>query len=209
MESVIKVAIFDDHPVVREGLKALVDNEAGMKVVGDSGIVDDLEQVVRGADPDILLLDVHMGGPTFDLIAKAQALKADLKIVFITGFDTEHNLQQAVRLGAHGLVSKMEDGKIVCDALRAAYRGETYFSEAARNRRSRNKSVPSNHPLSPREVDVLCCVARAMSAKEIAQDLNISVKTVDRHKANIMDKLNLRSQIELARYAIKHGFVDI
>ena len=64
------------------------------------------------------------------------------------------------------------------------------------------------HPLSPREVDVLCCVAQAMTAKEIARDLHISVKTVDRHKANIMNKLSMRSQIELARYAIRNGFVE-
>jgi DNA-binding NarL/FixJ family response regulator len=64
------------------------------------------------------------------------------------------------------------------------------------------------HPLSPREVDVLCCVAQAMTAKEIARDLQISVKTVDRHKANIMNKLSMRSQIELARYAIRNGFVE-
>ena len=68
--------------------------------------------------------------------------------------------------------------------------------------------LPVRYPLSPREVDILCCVAHAMTAKEIANDLHISVKTVDRHKANIMDKLSMRSQIALARYAIRHGFVE-
>ena len=116
--------------------------------------------------------------------------------------------------GGQGLVSKLEGGLGICKAIRVVTSGQEYFSDSSltgplsyRNP-SRVKKLPTHHPLSPREVDVLCCVAHAMTAKEIAKDLHISVKTVDRHKANIMEKLSMRSQIELARYAIRHGFVE-
>lgn len=208
----IRVIVLDDHPVVREGLIYMIDREPDLQVVAESGTSKDAIALVEQHKPDILLLDIQMETPTFNIVKKAKAVHSDVKVLFITAFFTKENVKQADRFGAFGLVSKLEGAKGICEALRQVAAGKRYFSDNADKKSFPNKqkrALSAHHPLSPREVDVLCCVAHAMTAKEIANDLNISVKTVDRHKANIMDKLSMRSQIELARYAIRHGFVDL
>lgn len=209
----INIIVMDDHPVVREGLIFMIEREPDIKILADSGDASEVVKLVEEHKPDVLLIDVHMEGQTFNIVKKALLAHPELKILFITAFDSEENHNKAKKIGANGLVSKLEGAKGICKALRIVSEGESYFSEAGVARQkvkklSRSNSTPVHHPLSPREVDVLCCVAHAMTAKEIANDLHISVKTVDRHKANIMDKLKMRSQIELARYAIRHGFVE-
>ncbi len=211
----ISLVILDDHPLVREGLLYMMERESDLEVVADSGQSSDALDLVQKHMPDLLLLDAYMGTPTFNLVKKVQKIKPDIRVLFITAFDSDENILHASRIGAHGLISKLEGSLAICQAIRQVAQGQTYFSDASirtkpevKKEKSRS-SVSINHPLSPREVDVLCCVAHALTAKEIAKDLHISVKTVDRHKANIMDKLSLRSQIELARYAIRHGFVEL
>lgn len=208
----VRVIVLDDHPVVREGLIYMIEKQPDLQVVAESGTSKDAIALVESHKPDILLLDIQMETPTFNIVKKAKAVHAELKVLFITAFFTKENVIQADRFGAFGLVSKLEGARGICEALRQVAQGKRYFSENADKRSftvSKKRAVTTSHPLSPREVDVLCCVAHAMTAKEIANDLNISVKTVDRHKANIMEKLSMRSQIELARYAIRHGFVDV
>ena len=167
----------------------MIDKEPDLDVVADSGLATDVTELVDRYKPDVLLLDVHMEGTTFNLVKKARAGHPDLKVLFITAFDTKENAQKAARFGALGLVSKLEGNVGICTALRAVSKGERYFSEpevrprGLRGRQgARSKTIPSHHPLSPREVDILCCVAHAMTAKEIARDLHISVKTVIRNK---------------------------
>lgn len=209
----IKVVVLDDHPVVREGLIVMMEKEEDIDVLADSGESGDAIKLIEEFKPDVLLLDVHMEGQTFNLVKKAKAAYSHIKVLFITAFDTKDNHRKAQKYGASGLVSKLEGSKGICNAIRAVQKGETIYTDEGVERKrikrtGRVGNVPSHHPLSPREVDILCCVAHAMTAKEIAEDLHISVKTVDRHKANIMDKLSMRSQIELARYAIRNGFVE-
>lgn len=211
----INIILLDDHPVVREGLKHMLDQERGLCVLADSGRAQDALGLIRMHRPDVLVLDVEMETETFDLVEKLRGIFPELKVLFVTGFDSPNNLREAKKCGASGLVSKLEGAKRISQAVRDVAEGRLYFStpsQRAMESKSREalslRPKPVHHPLSPREVDVLCCVAQAMTAKEIAKDLSISVKTVDRHKANIMEKLNMRSQIELARYAIRHGFVE-
>ena len=210
----IKLIILDDHPVVREGLIFMIEREPDFKVLADSGDSTDAIELVNQHKPDVLLLDVHMEGQTFNIVKKAKMVHPDVKVLFITAFDSSENYKKAEKFGAAGLVSKLEGAKGICNALRLVAQGEPYFSPQGQDRKTfslsdvKANSIPVHHPLSPREVDILCCVAHAMTAKEIAKELHISVKTVDRHKANIMEKLNMRSQIELARYAIRNGFIE-
>lgn len=206
-----RLIVLDDHPVVREGLILMIEREPDMQVVADSGTVKDALRLVEEHKPDILLLDIQMETPTFNVVKKAKAVHPEVKVLFITAFFTKENVKQADRFGGFGLVSKLEGSKGITEAIRTVAEGRKYFSDNMEKKsfpRTKRTILPQ-HPLSPREVDVLCCVAHAMTAKEIANDLHISVKTVDRHKANIMEKLSMRSQIELARYAIRHGFVDL
>lgn len=208
MSNSVKIVILDDHPIVREGLKLLIEQEPDLEVVAQSGVAHEALELVAHHAPELLLLDIHMEGPTFNLVAQCKKVKPDLKILFITAFDTEANVRKVRSFGGDGLVSKLEGQKGICQAMREVLTGRGYFS-THHHPRPFEAPPPGSHPLSRREVDVICCVANAMTAREIAEQLHISVKTVDRHKANIMEKLHLRSQIELTRYAIRHGFVEV
>lgn len=210
----ISVIVIDDHPIVREGLVLMLQKEEDLCVVASSGKSKATYELLRIHRPDVLLIDIHLESTTFNIVKRSLALYPELRVLFITAFDTFDNIERVKLCGGHGLLSKIENLECVCHAIRKVSEGGTYFSDPTlvdgMSYRSplRPKKLPEHHPLSPREVDVLCCVAQAMTAKEIAKNLHISVKTVDRHKANIMEKLHMRSQIELARYAIRHGFVE-
>ena len=206
----ISVVVADDHPVVREGLISLLRHK-GMAVVGDCGATKGIASLVQNYRPDVLLLDIHMEVLTFPIVRKLRTLFSELKVLFITAFASPGNIQKAKMYGGHGLIDKTQSPDKICEAVLCIAGGGQYFFEPAVQPREIKKvgKTMAHHPLSPREVEVLVMVAQAMTAKEIAKDLDISVKTVDRHKANMMNKLSVRSQIELARYAIGHGFVSV
>ena len=130
---------------------------------------------------------------------------------------TDSSIEQGLRCGAYGFITKSESIEGIMSAIRKAKEGTKYFSEEIRNRIIANHSIDPNHDnyaprrslLSPREIEVLCCVARGMKAKVIGKTLHITAKTVERHKSNIMAKLGLHSQVDLAIYAIKEGYVTL
>lgn len=210
----LKVVLVDDQPVVREGLLYIIDDQPDLSVVADSGRAKDATELVKRHGPDIVILDVTMAGVDFTIVNKLKKLKPDLRVVFFTSSCSEEIVQQSKRAGVDGFLAKEEGRHTICLALRMVGNGKTFFSQAAVEPKpttytdARGRNVPTQHPLSLREVDVLCLVAQAKTAKDIASSLNISVKTVDRHKANIMNKLSIRSQTELARYAFRNGFID-
>lgn len=210
----IRIIILDGQPVVREGLMYILDEQPDLSVVADSSRGRDALELAKRYNPDVVLLDIEMDGIDFSIIKKLKKLDPHIKVVFFSNSDSQEIVEQSQRAGVDGFITKDEGRHTICLALRTVGRGRTYFSKAALEPKpttytdARGRVVPTQHPLSLREVDVLCLVAQAMPAKEIAKSLNISVKTVDRHKANIMSKLSIHSQTELARYAFRNGFVD-
>lgn len=209
-----RVMVVDDHPIVREGLTHLIERDAEFEVVSQCGSLVQVLDEVQMARPDVILLDIQMEVSTFSVAKKIRSLLPDTKVLFLTAFFTSENVAQAERFGGLGIVSKLQAGDELITALKTVATGATYFRNVpvgavAVASTTLNQKIPVDHPLSPREVDILCCVARAMTAKQIAKTLSISVKTVDRHKANIMDKLSMKSQIEMTRYAIRNRFVDV
>ena len=118
LDEMIRLVILDDHPIVREGLRFVLDRQSDISVVADSGTQKDALQLVEQFQSDMILLDVHMEGPTFGLYRKLKTIRPDVKVVFITAYDTEQNFEQASRIGAEGLVSKLESEDQICDALR-------------------------------------------------------------------------------------------
>lgn len=210
----IKILIVDPQPVVREGLLYILDDQPDIKVVGDTGRARDIPELVRRTQPDICLLDIEMDGVDFTVVRRLKKLLPEIKVIFFSASDSGEIVHQSKRCGADGYITKEEGRHSICLAIRTIARGKTYFPKALLEKKpttytdTRGRTLPTQHPLSLREVDVLCLVAQAKSAKDIARELNISVKTVDRHKANIMAKLSIHSQTELARYAFRHGFVD-
>lgn len=207
------VLILNDHPVIREGLTAILDKVDDIKVVSSGPSSFNVRELITRLQPDILLLDLQVLGSIFQIANDAKESKPGLHIILTSALPLPEHRRQAERINAKGMVSSFDDITAVVDCIRQVCSGQTYFTASPDSRTivtKQREGVNSRmeHPLSPREVDVLCCVAQAMTAKEIARDLHISVKTVDRHKANIMNKLSMRSQIELARYAIRNGFVE-
>lgn len=209
----LTVALLDGQPVVREGLLYIIDDQPDFSVVADSGRGKDAVEIVRRYQPDIIMLDIEMDGLDFTIVKKLKSVHAGVRVVFFTASDTHELMKQSRRAGVDGFITKGEGRHSICLGLRTVGSGKPWFSKAVQPEKpktytdTRGRTLPTRHPLSMREVDVLCLVAQAMPAKEIASTLNISVKTVDRHKSNIMAKLSIHSQTELARYAFRHGFV--
>lgn len=208
------VLVLDDHPIVLEGISSVLNEEHGFELLAISRILRGVSSMVKKLKPDIIIADIFMESPTFQFIHRIKKANPHIKILFMTGYDSLDNVKLARQYGASGLVSKLEGLNGLRKALKKISNGGKYFSYPPTMPNLKfqssqlNCSEKYNHPLSPRELDILSCVSLAMTAREIAKDLHISVKTVERHKANIMEKLNMKSQIEIVRYAIRIGLIE-
>lgn len=213
----IKVVVVDDHEVVREGLVTMINTQQDMEVVGDCGDADTALAIISDKKPDIVMSDISMPGLSpFEMVKRSKEQNENLRILFLTAYSTDGNLERALRAGGSGFITKVEPMNIILEAVRKVSSGESYFSSEIQGRMVGNPSDEHNSEddltvrrelLSPREVEVLCCVARGLTAKQIANTLHISAKTVERHKSNIMAKLGIHSQVDLARYAIREGLI--
>jgi DNA-binding NarL/FixJ family response regulator len=209
---VTRVLLADDHPVVRNGLRELLNSEADFRVVAE---VDDGAQAVERAladDVDLVILDVTM--PRMTGLQAARELdrrKPGLRILMLSMHENEQFLFEALRAGASGYVLKTAADRDLVNACRATMRGETFLyagAVAALVREHLDRDATSLDPLTPRELEVVKLIAEGHTSEEIAEQLVISKKTVDRHRANILEKLGMRNRVELTRYAIRRGLVQ-
>jgi DNA-binding NarL/FixJ family response regulator len=210
-----RILLADDHAVVRRGLKLVLDGEHDLEVVAEAG--DGAEAVAQGLDEgvDLALLDVSM--PRMTGIQAAFELsrrRPDLKILILSMHDNEQYFFEALRAGASGYVLKSVADRDLVEACRAAMRGEPFLYPAAvqaliRDHLERSDAGEATiDGLTPRELEVLKLIAEAHTSKEIAEMLVISIKTVERHRANILQKLGMRDRVELTRYAIRRGLIE-
>jgi len=213
----IKVLLADDHAILRAGLNMLLNAESDMEVVGEAEDGLAAIQKVEELNPDVVLMDITMPGLN-GLRATKEIIQAhpDVKVLVLTVHDDEGYLRQFLRAGASGYVVKKAVDTELTAAIRAVYRGdifvypslakvvvEEYLGSPARPERQ----IKQSHPLSEREKEVLILIAQGYTNKETAEKLYISVKTVETHRARIMEKLQLRTRAELVRYAIQEGFL--
>jgi DNA-binding NarL/FixJ family response regulator len=208
---VTRVLLADDHPVVRNGLRELLNSEADFRVVAE---VDDGAQAVERAladDVDLVILDVTMPRMTGLQAARELASrKPGLRILMLSMHENEQFLFEALRAGASGYVLKTAADRDLVNACRATMRGETFLyagAVAALVREHLDRDATSLDPLTPRELEVVKLVAEGHTSDEIAGMLFISRKTVDRHRANILEKLGMRDRVDLTRYAIRRGLI--
>jgi DNA-binding NarL/FixJ family response regulator len=208
---VTRVLLADDHPVVRNGLRELLNSEPDFRVVGE---VDDGAQAVERAladDVDLVVLDVTMPRMTGLQAARELASrKPGLRILMLSMHENEQFLFEALRAGASGYVLKTAADRDLVNACRATMRGETFLyagAVAALVREHLERDATSLDPLTPRELEVVKLVAEGHTSDEIAGMLFISRKTVDRHRANILEKLGMRDRVDLTRYAIRRGLI--
>jgi len=212
----IRILLADDHQMIRRGLRLVLDAEADLRVVAEASDGAQALEAGLGENVDLAILDVAMPRLTgLQASARLAALRPELRIVMLSIHDNEQFLFEALKAGASGYVLKSAADRDLVEACRAAMRGEPFLYPAAISalirdfleRARRGEDVPAD-PLSPRELEVLKLVAEGHSSDEIAGLLAISSKTVDRHRANILDKLGLRHRVDLTRYAIRRGLVE-
>ena len=209
---VTRVLLADDHPVVRNGLRELLGGEPDFRVVAE---VEDGAQAVERAladDIDLAILDVTMPRMTGLQAARELASrKPELRVLMLSMHENEQFLFEALRAGASGYVLKTAADRDLVNACRATMRGETFLyagAVAALVREHLERDAGSLDPLTPREVEVVKLVAEGHTSDEIAGMLFISRKTVDRHRANILEKLGMRDRVDLTRYAIRRGLIS-
>lgn len=206
---VIRIVLADDHPVVRRGLRMLLDDEADFEVVAEAGTVDEARRYVRGHQPAVLVLDLNMpGGPSLPAIPDLRVEFPETQIVVLTMQQEPAYARQALGAGATGYVLKQAaDGELV-EAVRLAAAGERYLNPTLGARIASEPPPGPPDDLSEREVDVLRLIALGHTNTEIADQLYISVRTVETHRSHIQQKLLLTSRAELVRYALDHKLVE-
>ena len=211
-----RIMLADDHLVVRRGLRLVLEGEPDLKVVAEVG--DGAEAVERGMDDDVDLAVLDISMPRMTGLQAARELtsrRSDLRVLILSMHDNEQYLFEALRAGASGYVLKSVADRDLVEACRATMRGEPFLYPGAVRAlmrdfvdRARRGETPSDDPLTPREVEIVKLIAEARTTREIAADLVLSEKTVERHRTNILAKLGMRDRVELVRYAIRRGLVE-
>jgi DNA-binding NarL/FixJ family response regulator len=213
---VTRILVADDHPIVRTGLKRVIDAQPDMRVVAEAE--DGAEAIQKGLaeEVDLAILDVSM--PKSTGIQAAEELhkrRPDLKLLMLSMYDSEQFLYESLKAGASGYVLKSDADQDIVEAVRRTMRGQSFLYPSAVStlvkdfvERGRPEEDAQFDILTPRELQVLKLIAEAHTSKQIAEELVISVKTVERHRQNILDKLGMSDRVELTRYAIRRGLIQ-
>jgi two-component system response regulator NreC len=204
------VVIADDHTVVRQGLRLLIDNEDGFQVIAEAGTVPDAERLARAHRPSVLVLDLNMpGGSGLDAIPRLREDQPETAIVVLTMQDDPAFARQALQAGALGFVLKEAADEELLEAIRLAAAGDTYLNPrlGARMAAAPDAAGPPDD-LSERELEVLRMIALGHTNSEIAGQLFLSTRTVETHRAHIQQKLGRTTRAELVRYALDRGLLE-
>ncbi len=213
---VTRILLADDHELVRGGLKMVLESQPDLEVVAEAGDGAEALEIALRTELDLAVLDVSMPRLTGLQVARELSRQQpQLRSLMLSVHDTEQYFFEALKAGASGYVLKSAANRDLIEACRATMRGESFIYPPAVSalvkdyleRATRGEEVPDD-PLTPRELEVTKMISEGLTAEEIAQTLIISKKTVDRHRANILEKLGMRNRVELTRYAIKRGLVE-
>ncbi len=211
----IRILIADDHGVLRAGLRSLLNAEPGLEVIGEADNGATAVKLVQELQPDIVLLDIGM--PQLNGIQVTKKVKDELpqvRVLILTLHEDESLLRQAIENGASGYIVKRAVESELINAIRAVYAGNLYVHPSMTRALLREMSSvrpvegTNNVALSPREKQVLKLVAQGYTNRQIADELHISVRTVEGHRASFANKLGLTSPIQIVRYAMEHGMID-
>jgi DNA-binding NarL/FixJ family response regulator len=212
---VTRILIADDHAIVRSGLKKVLDAKPDLEVVAEAEDGAEAVEAALEEDVHLAILDVSMPRMTgIQAAAELHKRKPELKTLMLSMHDSEQFLFEALKAGASGYVLKSGADTDIVDAVRAAMRGDSYLYPSAVTSLVRDyvergdRGEEEFDVLTPRELEVLKLIAEAYTSQQIADALFISIKTVDRHRQNILEKLGMRDRVELTRYAIKRGLIQ-
>lgn len=222
---VIRVLLVDDHTILREGIKSLLADHDHICVVGEADDGETAVETVEELEPDVVLMDISM--PNLNGIEATELIKEkspDTKILILTMHDQEEYVYPIFRAGASGYVVKRSATRELVSAIDAVMQGNTILHSsiaqnlledadedraAAIEAASKEEGEPAPDNLTDREIEVLALVAEGLTNREIADELHIAVKTVQAHRANIMEKLDLHDRVDLTKYAIKNGLISL
>jgi DNA-binding NarL/FixJ family response regulator len=213
----VRILLADDHTIFRAGIRALLENEPDMVVVGEAEDGRTAVKLVCQEKPDVVLMDIAM--PLLNGLEATRQVKNDYpqtKVLILTMHDNEEYIRQALVNGAMGYILKDASAHELLDAIHAVHRGEAVLSPAITRLVIENylrwgdlQKDNTSDGLSPREREVLQLIAEGYSNKEISEILCISIKTVQAHRMNLMSKLNLHDRADLIKYAIQRKIIDI
>jgi DNA-binding NarL/FixJ family response regulator len=210
----LRIVLADDHGVLRAGLRALLDAQIDMTVVGEADTADTAVQLVQELRPDLALVDVRMPGDGLAAARRMKQAAPALAVLILSQYDDPAYLHQALAAGASGYVLKRAPGHDLLRALRAAARGEVYLDPAMarvlveEGWGPRQVAAPvAAQPLSEREAQVLRLVALGHTTQQVAEQLCLSVRTVETYKLRGMEKLGLQGRAALVRYVLEHGLL--
>jgi len=207
----ITIVLADDHPVVRSGLRMLLEAEQDIEVIAEAGDVDATRRSVLGHKPTVLVLDLNMpGGSSLEAIPVMADSSPDTAVVVLTMQEDPAFAREALRAGARGYVLKQSAGTELVQAIRAAASGGTWLNPELGARMAAAPATPAGPPgdLTERELDVLRLIALGHTNNEIAAQLYLSVRTVETHRAHIQQKLGMSSRAELVRYALDNDLIE-
>jgi NarL family two-component system response regulator LiaR len=209
------VLIADDHPVIRKGIRHLLETESGIDLVGEAANGREAIQAVERFHPDVILMDIVM--PELDGIGAIREIRArnsDARILVLTTFTTDDKLFPAIEAGASGYLLKNTEPEELVRAIRQVHDGDYSLSQTIAQRvlqriSWRSEAPPTTDPLTEREVEVLALIARGLANKQIAEKLVISEATVRTHVGHILGKLHLASRTQAALYALREGLASL
>lgn len=209
----IRVLLADDHQIVREGIKRIVSESSDMLVVGEAVDGDQAIELARTADADVLLLDVSMPGPGFlETMRRIREERPHLRVLVLSVHPEDHYAVRALRAGASGYLTKDHSPEELAKAIRHVHQGRKYVTEALAERLVHELEPETGRPpheaLSDREFEVLLAIAKGKSIKEVAAEKNLSPKTVSTYRTRVLEKMRLKSNADLVRYAVEQGLVD-
>lgn len=208
----IRVLVADDHPVVREGLKRIIERDSAMLVAAEASTSQEVLDQLAANHLDVVLLDINMPGRGgLEVLQQINAHYPSLPVLVVSMYSEEQYATRVLRAGASGYLTKESAPSQLVKAIRKVVLGGRYVSPTLAEKLAIDLGTESMFPhesLSNREYQVLCLLASAKTVSEIADELSLSVKTISTYRTRILEKMGLRNNVDLARYALKHGLVD-
>lgn len=205
--------MLDDHPVVRQGIRKILDGEADISLAGEAATFQELLGLLDDKAPDVLVLDITLPGSSgLDVLKELKAQYPDIKVLILTIHKEEHFALRTLKAGADGFLNKMSVSDELVQALRKIAGGGKYVStrvaELLAAGLDERSSGMSHENLSDREFQVLLRISRGMKLNDIAEELCLSPKTIGTYRERLLEKMNMRTNTELTYYAVKNGLID-